>query len=169
MTKRDFFRIIIKLFGLYFLIGSISNIFSYVSMYQYENIIDIISLLPTFVLIALLFLIFFILVLKSDSIINLLNLDKGYDNDKIVITNFSDSMIIKIALILIGSYLIIDTLPGFLTQCFYFFKGRVGASTISVEVNFPSLIGLGIRILIGYLLVSNYKSLGKFLTKDKKN
>jgi len=87
MTKRDFFRIIIKLFGLYALILTVfiyipTNI-SYVT-FQFEPIV----LLWIFGAAALTALIYILLIRKTDLIIDFLKIDKGFDDDRIEFWKF---------------------------------------------------------------------------------
>ena len=103
MTKRDFFRILIKLFALY---GLILNVFNYLpynfSYMAYANDSSIYFMLLGFVLLTVAF--FVIIVWKTDAIINFLKLDKGFDDERIEFQNFNVKNIIKFALIFIGGF-----------------------------------------------------------------
>ncbi len=174
MTKRDFFKIIIKLFGLYSLILTIfyyipTNI-SYV-IYAFEPMI-LLWILGVF-LITLLIYIF--LIRKTDRIIDLLKIDKGFDDERIEFGNFNSRKIIQLALIVIGGFLIIDHLPNFLQYTYLAFKKEVSPS----EVNFMNVIDFGktidyfnwtisgINLIVGYVLLTNYARISKWLNRKE--
>jgi uncharacterized protein with PQ loop repeat len=178
MSKRDFFRVIIKLFGLYVAILAIftwipQTFGSYVSLRQ-----D-----PAFIFLfigslALSILMIYLLLFNVDKVINLLKLDKGFDDDVIELGNLSPKSIIVLSLILIGGILLVDNVPIFLTNTFYSFKDMVG-----VKQNYSGLIDFfdpikkvdyfewfiaGVNILLGYLLISNHNIVASKLTKESK-
>ena len=96
MTKKDFFRIIIKVFGLYFLVTFLfsvlpSNIaFVLIDLGWFE----IIWLLAVVLIFALLFI---LLILKPDKIIGWLKLEKGFDEKRIQFEKFNSENIIKLS------------------------------------------------------------------------
>lgn len=171
MTKKDLFRLIIKIFGLYSIITTIfsalpSNI-SWVIMQI--DITGIFWLIGTIIVICLLFL---FLVYKPDKIIGWLKLDRGFDNDTIEFQNFNSENIIKLAVIVIGGILILKNIPAFLSHTLFAFKS-------SVQTDFESnrIIKYGelkdyiywltsfLNIVIGYLLLTNYNYISRILKK----
>ncbi|CAH8283159.1 hypothetical protein EV196_102134 [Mariniflexile fucanivorans] len=176
MTKRDFFRIIIKLFGLYALILTIftyipTNI-SYVA-YQFEPIV----LLWIFGVAALTVLIYTLLIRKTDLIIDFLKIDKGFDDERIEFGNFNSQKIMQLALILIGGFLIIDYLPQFLQYTYLAFKKEVSPSGLNQleEFSFGKTKDYldwaisGINLIIGYILLTNYNRITNWINKKEKN
>jgi hypothetical protein len=176
MTKRDFFRIIIKLFGLYALILTVftyipRNI-SYVT-FQFEPIV----LLWIFGASVLIILIYVLLIRKTDLIINLLKLDKGFDDDRIEFGNFNSQKIIQLALILIGGFMIIDYLPDFLQYTYLAFKKEVSPNGLNFmeDSSFGKITDYfnwaisGLNLIGGYVLLTNYARITKWLNKKEKN
>ena len=167
MTKRDFFIIIIRLFGLYSLILSlftfIPNSFP-IAFYDIDTISMIWIIGATLITLG----IFLLLIFKSDKLVQILKLDKGFDDDKIEFGNFDQKNIIMLSSILIGGFLIIDNISGFLSQIIFFFK----ADLIGTEYNNLSYLQWtisGLNIIIGYLLITNHKSIAKLLRTEKTN
>ena len=164
MTKRDFFRVLIKIFGLYSLVLSIftlipqniSNV-----LFQFDIMMLLIILASSIISVGM----FLILLFKTDFIIDKLKLDKGYDDNQIIISNLTNESILKLALI-IGGFLIIDYLPAVLFDLINAFKTK--STLTSIEGNnvnyFDIVIGLA-NIIFGYLLITNYKSISQFLDK----
>jgi hypothetical protein len=176
MTKRDFFRIIIKLFGLYSLILTVFNYIpsniGYVTL-EFEPI----TLLWIFGASAFVLLVYIFLILKTDKIIDLLKIDKGFDDERIEIGNFNSERIFKFALIIIGGFLIIDFLPNFLQYTYLAFKSQVSPKGL----NYLEEIGFGkqsdyfnwtiatINIILGIILLTNYDKIAKWLMRKEKN
>jgi hypothetical protein len=176
MTKRDFFRIIIRLFGLYSLILTVFNYIptnlSYVA-FQFEPIV----LLWIFGASTLVVLIYILLIRKTDLIIDFLKIDKGFDDEQIVFGNFNDKKITQFVLILIGGFLIIDYLPEFLQYTYLAFKNKVSPSGLNqIEqfdfgktIDYFNWIISVINIVVGYLILTNYNRIIKWLYRKEKN
>ena len=86
---------------------------------------DFISFLIIGGVIVLAILMFLALLFKADKIVDLLNLDKGFDDEIIHLENFVGKNLIKISLIIIGGLMLLNNLSKFLTQCFFVFKSTV--------------------------------------------
>ena len=171
MTKRDFFKVLIKVFGLYSLITTLFGIVPINIGYIYEK--KELPVLAIVVLVSLLILgLFIILLFKADLVINLLKLDKGFDEDRIDFRNFNEQNLIKVCIIIIAAFLLVENIPEFLIQCYKAFENNI-QKTIStnlystIEVNYYVLVSSGISILIGYLMISNYKNMASYLLKRK--
>lgn len=167
MTKRDFFRLIIKIFGLYSLVLSLfsfipqnfSNFYFMKDDFWYFFII-ISSIL---LLIAL----FVILLYKTDFIIDKLKLTKSFDDDHIIIGNLNTESLYKFSIILIGGFMITSSFPNLLMDLINEFKLRISNHQISNHQSDNFWIGVKfLNLLIGYLLVTNCKSISKFLNKN---
>ena len=175
MTKRDFFRIIIKLFGLYSLILTVftyipTNI-SYVT-FQFEPIV----LLWIFGAVTLTVLVYILLIRKTDLIIDFLKLDKGFDDERIEFRNFNSQKIMHLALILIGGFLIIDYLPDFLQYTYLAFKKEVSPNGLNQLEDFSfgkitdyfNWVISGMNLIVGYILLTNYDRITKWLNRKEK-
>lgn len=163
MTKKDLFRIIIKLFGLYVLISALVVLsqavitYIYAYEYEYENVRFSLALLLLLALISYLFL------FKSDSIIHLFKLEKGFDTDQVTLNNFSQNSIIQLGLIIISCYFILLNVPILLTNLFYIFKDSVQKTGLSslIDVmnpalgNYYDLTISGLQIAMGVIILMN--------------
>ena len=82
MTKKDFFILIIKLFGLS---SAVTNIFSVIPtniVYALSEF-DVISILWITVASVIVVGLFVLLVIKAELVVKFLKLDKGFDDDRI--------------------------------------------------------------------------------------
>ena len=170
MTKRDFFKIIIKLFGLYSATITIftlipTNLSYTISSFEIEN--TVIAILSSIIYAAIAIGFFLLILLKSDKIIDLLKLDKGFDDEIIKFEKFNSLNIMRLAIILIGGIMIVNNFPKVLTFSFYAFRS---AAKVSIFDNYIidsrqsfNWIVAGINILVGYLLMTNFSSLSNWM------
>ncbi|MDD4971811.1 MAG: hypothetical protein PHT07_20485 [Paludibacter sp.] len=167
MTKKDFFRIIIKLFGLYWLI---SSLFSTGQFYYLSFIpgFTLPAVLMTILIFLVFLILFYILIFKTDLVIEWLNLGKGFDNDSIEFQNFNLDNILKLGVVIIGGTMILDNIAVFLNQSYLAFKVHTSAVADLIGLNGYSTYHWavsGTKILLGYLLLTNYPSISAFLLK----
>ncbi len=176
MTKRDFFRIIIKLFALY---SIILTVFSWIPSNFIYTVYDF-ELIPVLAAIAftlLAVLIYYVLIKKTDEIIEILNIDKGFDDERIEIGNLNAEKIVMLGIILIGGFLLISNLADFMQYSFLAFKSKVAKGGVigifdnnfGTSADYFNWTFSGINIIFGYLLLTNYDRIGKWLNKKNKN
>lgn len=166
MTKTDFFRIIIKLFGLYWLINTIFSLGQII--YFSTNNAGWIGILYSVIMLSILIFLFIVLIFKSDVIIGWLKLDKGFDDERIEFQNFNIENIMMLAIILIGATMILDNVATFLNQIYLGVKVFVSNQSYLVTINGQSsyhLILSTTKIVLGYVLLTNYPAVSKFLMK----
>ena len=174
MTKRDFFRIIIKLFGLYSLI---LVVFNYIPanigyMFRYFQWVALVWVLGLTTFVASIYV---FLILKVDRIIDLLKIDKGFDDDQIILGDFTTKKLVKFAILLIGGFLVVDYLPSFLHNSYIAFKEQAtdGRLNFIEDVQYKTSyfyrewILQGINILIGFLFLTNYQRLANWLVREE--
>ncbi len=169
MTKKDLFRLIIKIFGLYSIITTIfSALPSNISWVLTEiDTTGIIWLTGTVIVIVLLFI---FLVYKPDKIIAWLKLDRGFDDDTIEFQNFNSENILKVAVIVIAGILLLENIPVFLSHTLFAFKSSAQAdfeSTMIIkygELNdYICWLTSFLNIIIGYLMLTNYNYISRIL------
>jgi hypothetical protein len=166
MTKRDFFRILIKIFGLY---SAVITLFSVVpqnisSLYFGDESTYVI--LWVLAVLGIVISLFLFLLFKSDYIIDKLKLDKGFDEEQIILGDLNNENVFKLALIIIGGFLVIDYTPNLLFDMVNAFKLKATYTSIEgTNVDYFQIsIGI-INVIIGYLFITNYKSIANYLNK----
>lgn len=175
MTKRDFFRIIIKIFGLYSLILTVFIVLP--TSMGYITDFDPTTLLWIFGITVLIVLMFAFLIYNTDKIINLLKLHKGFDDDRIELGNFNNEKILQFALILIGGFLFLGHLPDFLQYCYPAFKKQVAPNGLNFmegmafgsSVDYFNWAISGMNLIMGYLILTNYNRIATWATRKEKN
>ncbi|MBC9796125.1 hypothetical protein [Sinomicrobium weinanense] len=154
MTKRDFFILLIKMFGLYSVVTTLFSVlpgnlpFAIMGTDTYTIILIAVTVLIAIGL-------FVALIFKSDRIVTLLKLDKGFDEDKIELGNLKPADIIKIAAFIIGGLLVLDHLPSFLIYSFFAFRSHMAGVASGAPDRFNWIIS-GLNVIIGFLLLTNY-------------
>lgn len=173
MTKRDFFRLVIKLFGLYTIVRSLLVVLpsSLTILFNGSNFIG--SLAWFIGVIAAAIGLYVLLILKADTIINWLKLDKGFDDNNMNISNLNITKLLTLGLIIIGGLLIINSLISLVTNVttivstrMQYFDGNTGISSFTQNRSYISVIGNILSIIIGYFLLVKATYLGQRFGND---
>ena len=167
MTKRDFFIIIIKLFGLLSVVTSIFSVIPSNILFALMDI-DLFSVIWITVAMVIVIGLFVLLIFKSDKVVKLLKLDKGFDDERIEIGNLNTNSIVKLAVIIIGGFLILDNIPAFLSHTLYAFKGDIVGIYYDTMDKFNWAVN-GINLVLGFLLLTNYNTVSKILRIKENN
>lgn len=172
MTKKDLFRVILKLAGLYFLFTMLfSAVPSMIVFILYGDNANLINMILSIGTSFFLVLIFYILVFKPDLVINMLKLDKHFDDDTIIIKRPSLLNILQVGIIILGLSVIVKQLPTFITRLFFLFKSYVidsGADiasnmTIANLTDYMSWTNDIVSLTICFLMVTNSKIISKYI------
>ncbi|MDH5598883.1 MAG: hypothetical protein OEY34_07155 [Cyclobacteriaceae bacterium] len=175
MTKKDFFRIVIKLFGLYSSILTIFTIFPsvYSIIYAYEGFqlwdFMIYVTIPLFLSLLFLYALFF----QPDFFISKLKLDQGFDDDDVKIDSNNPQSIIYFAIILIGGYFFVSNFSPFLLNTHFLFKNSIQDYSESYffgeDLNDYTMkwVQSLINLSLGYLIVSNAQFISAKLAGKK--
>lgn len=176
MTKKDFFRIIIKLFGLYAGVITLFNVVptSISNLAIYDESILIIFIIG---MVALILFLYSLLIFRTDRIIKFLKLDKGFDDDDLKIDFLTNGSVVKVALVILGLYLMVAYIPDFFLNTFYAFKGSMDSQTNdgfnfyeNQIANYFNWAISAINIAVGYLITTNYALISNWILKgEKKN
>lgn len=161
MTKRDLFKIIFKLFGVYLIIGIIDIAMTTVVYSFYD--IDLAAIALNILILAMLSGLIYIVLFKSDLIINALKLDKGFDNDMSNLKISSETSIVKAGLVIICIYFMIDSIPDIIQNVFYAFKNSFASSNLDKldvsiwrsKANYGVLSSAIIKFVLSLIVLAN--------------
>ena len=166
MTKRDLFRILIKLTGIYACIVIIINLVKNLSFIGSLGI-DSYKLLLGILLFSIVGLTVMIyIIIKPNTIINLLKLDKGYDDNKLdVHINFTT--MVSLILILSACYLFVDNIGLLINNIIfniYESQTMMYNTNLTGKIFYPAT-----NIIISTLLLLYYHPIAKYIvTKGSK-
>ena len=167
MTKRDLFRVLIKILGIYLLINVwvTSLPFSFYVFAEQETQFAVFSFLGGILLESALFL---FIILKTDLIIKWLKLDNRYDDEHVEIKHLNSEIILELGAIIIGGLLLVDNIPPILSNIYIAFQSSVGKEiSNSVPQTQPTLqiVITVVKLIVGYFLISRHKDVAKLFKK----
>lgn len=169
MEIKDFFKLTLKLIAIFYGIDAIYNIaglMQYFALSFQYSYISIIWVIGSSLLIVLTYYLIFV---KSDWLIRVLKIDQGFEGKKVHFGNLTSNEILKIGLIIFGLFMIVWGLPNFVTNLFYAFKYSAGPqfadNQTAVQHDYFEMTQSGIYIVLGYLMVSNYKNIARWFDK----
>lgn len=165
MTKKDFFIIIIKLFGLYLLIGVLFNSIS-ISLPYILNNSDALGYFIVFISTLIPLALFILLIFQAEKIIYLLKLDKGFDEERIDFGNLEAIHILKIAVFILGGIILVDNIPVFISQIINSLEARLHNESMSSYQKIYWIASF-IKIIIGYLFVTYFDLISQKLLKKQ--
>lgn len=165
MTKRDFFILVIKLFGLMSVVTSLfSGILGNISFALMEP--DVLIIVWMIIAVLMIIGLFIVLIFKADKIVGLLKLEKGFDDERIELGNLKSTDIVKIGTFIIGGMLMLNNIPDFLSHTLFAFKGDVAGQIYDSNDKYQWLAS-AINIVVGYLLLTNFSFVASLLRTKK--
>lgn len=168
MSIKTFWTILIKILGLLLILGALIVVPQWLySLYAAYQTGDNESFIILSSIILIVFLIYFFIfrfcIYKTSWVIEKLKLDKGFESDFIEL-NSNENKIISIAIIVIGALMFEESIPVLFRQIFVFFQQE------SLFKDYPEsgwMIFNFIKVLIGYLLMTNSFKIAKLIDKQK--
>lgn len=176
MTPKSLFNIILKIFGLLFLREIIYTALPLINLLPFfarENSFGIIqnnyeplAIVSTLAVIAIYSFITYLLIIKTNNIINTLRLDKGF-NQETFSFNISSSLVLTIALIVTGGIILVNEIPNFCKNVFAYFQER-SLTHGMIKPNFSYIIISAVKIIIALLLIGERQRIIGFVQKRHK-
>lgn len=161
MTNKDFFRLMIKLFGLYqFLLLIFTSLPSNLQL-LFNDFFSISSIITLILITLFILAVYYVFVKKPDLIIDFFKLDKGFDNNEITVSNLNSDTILQIGMVLIGGFLIVDNFSYFISSFITYFKISYMSENLESLKIFESLILGGANLIIGFCLIIYRKQIAK--------
>jgi len=176
MKVKSFFMIVVRIIGLFMLINMfkqlpfiISQLSSMATMAQWSAMFDkevnteIVPIVTFSVVFAiLLFLIVYFLLMRPGKLINILQLDTGFEEEKFEL-HFSNSTILRISIIVIGGVVLLYEFPRFVHEIFFLWQ----AKQIKWIENpgMKDFIFSSVVIVISYFLIYYNKKIVEYIEK----
>jgi len=171
MTIRTFWTIFIKILGIWLVLDGITVIPQYLSVVSaslfysdsYETTENFALTFSMLLLTGLIYI--FILrmfVFKTDWLIDKLQLDKGFSEEKIEL-NVHGQTVLTIATIVTGGLILVDSLPDLCRQVFVFFQQK---AMFRENPSSGGIIFQLAKTVVGYLLMTNSQAVVKFIDRQ---
>lgn len=166
MSSRSLFNIIIKIFGLFLLKEALSissNILSSALMLVTDDakLYLVTCIMPFFVYSGTAYVFLF----HSDWLVRKLKLTK--DIDEYIETNIHRTVILYIAIIILGGYILVDEMPETCQYLFYYYRDKVYAADLPAQFR-PALTISVSKIIIALLIIRYSKSITLVIDKNRK-
>jgi hypothetical protein len=170
MKIRDLFIIILKVIGLFFVkdlfISLINSILLVISVYFLPSYVGFEGSFLSPLAFIIYLLLAYLLIFKTDWIISKLRLDKGFSNDEINI-NIHRSVILSIALIILGGIIILDEFPLLIEHLYT--KHQIKDSTTVSQSHFTAPIVYDIcKLIVGFILIYYHRTIVNFIEYKRK-
>ena len=163
MTNKDFFRLMIKLFGIYQFLLLIFTFLPSNLQLLFNDFFSIGSIISIILITLFILAVYYVFVKNPDLIINFFKLDRGFDKNEITVSNLNSDTILQIGMVLIGSFLVVDNLGYFISSFITYFKISYMKETFESLKNFEALILGGVNLISGFCLIIYRKQIaGKF-------
>jgi len=165
MTKRDFFVLIIKLFGLYWLVMTfftqIPSTISYIAIDSSWTF-----LIYTIAIYAFILSIFIFLIFQSEKIVKLLQLERGFDDERIDLGKADNTQIAKVGVFIIGGILFVKNAGYLIHDTINAFYWDINGLEIDEDYKTNWFLS-AINIAIGLILITNYHNISNLLNRKK--
>lgn len=167
MLIKTFWKILIKIIGLWLLFSCVSIIPQFFSTLSFTNgdlntksltliWLMLIASIIIYILIVRLFL------FRTDWIVEKLKLDKNFNEERIDL-EIKSSTVLTISIIVIGGLILVESLPSFCSRLFEFYQQKNLLKDYH-ETNW--LIFHFLKNIIGYLLMTNGSNLTKYIEQE---
>ncbi|WP_276502066.1 hypothetical protein [Terrimonas pollutisoli] len=172
MSPKSLFLIILKVFGLFFIKDFLATIPQVLAAFLYLTNPDLRTeaiwmILSTLATLTVYWFVCYYLIFRSEQIIEVLNLDKGFSQDTFSF-NIHRSTVLSISIILVGGLLIVFEIPNFCKQLFgYFQETRLTGGQTNPTLMYTAFSG--IKIVIGLFLIVGQRQIVNFIELRRKN
>ena len=167
MTIRTFWTLFLKILGIWLILSGLTVIPSFVSAFTFfgenhNNLYAAVYIAAMLILtVVLYFVVLKLLVFNSGWLIDKLKLERGLEEANLDIS-ITLKTVLTIATIVIGGLIFVDAFPMLCKQIFFFIQQK---SVFREDPQFSWIIFYSIKVLIGYLLMTNSKLVIEFIGK----
>lgn len=172
MTPDTFWKIFLRIFGLYLIWQTLTIVPSFFATVMYyintKDQLSIFNALWAIVFIALFFIaIIRYCLFKTDRTIAKLRLTRGLPEDTIEV-NIHRSSLLSIAVIVLGGVMLADGLPSLLYNIFDYIQREETALKFTENRATPYLIANLLKVVIGYFMMSDNRLVVNFIERKRR-
>ncbi|MBL7997436.1 MAG: hypothetical protein JNL32_02245 [Candidatus Kapabacteria bacterium] len=166
MTKRDFFIIMVKMFGLYAL-SDILFAFPQRVIYMMNNF-ELLYLVWSIALLVAFIAVTMIILRSAGTIVSLLKLDKGFDDPMIVMGNLNPTSLLKIGLVIVGGFTVVNYAPIVITTLYFTLReDTYQLYDIPSPTKLYNTIVDILQLIFGLLVVIKYDTLAGWIHPEE--
>lgn len=176
MTKKDLFRILLKIFG-------VINFFTFIVFYTVQLVLSFFygENEPMYLIINILSLViayafFHLTIFKPDVVLHFFKLDKGFDTETIDFKELNLKQLLQTGLLLFSLYILIFTLPTVIYEGLKLFKQSIETKPVNLFQSPTTYVDNSffyidcIKLGLAFLILTNYKTISdRILRINAKN
>ncbi|MBK8873827.1 MAG: hypothetical protein IPN13_07855 [Bacteroidetes bacterium] len=167
MTIRTFWTIFLKILGIWLVLDSVTVIPQFISSLFYPDPYDTGLGLPLSIAVLLLTIGVYLFILrlfvfKTAWLIDKLHLEKGFDEEKIVL-NVQLTTVLTVTTIVIGGLMFVDSLPALCKEIFVFLQQK---NIFRENPESGWIIFHLVKTILSYLIMTNSKQVVAFFNKQ---
>lgn len=171
MTPRSLFMIVLKCLGVFFIKEFLLLIPQLLSVFLYFTADDMMIrgiwlFLTTIVQLAIYSLVFYYLIFKTDVVIQKLQLEKGFSEEKFSF-NIHRSSVLSMIIIITGIIVIVDVIPTFCKLLFRYIQALQMPAHSYADIT--TLLGPTAQLIIGLILIGSHKQLVNFIERKRRS
>ena len=173
MTPRTLWIILLKILGLYIFLQSLyvlPEVFAISVMQRNDHInTDILNVAASLLFTISIYLFMFAgLVFKTNWLIDKFRLDQGFIEEKIEL-NVHRSTVLRIAIIVTGAILFVDSLPQLLKELFSYYQEINSYNGFKKYPYAGWIIFRVVKVLISYFMMTSSRLIVNFIERKRKN
>jgi len=171
MTPRSLFNIIVKILGIFLIkdiLVTIPQFFVSVALFARTDAMPeaLWNFLGFLGILCIEAIFCYCLIFRTEWIIRRLKLDQGFDQETIPI-NIHRSDILKISIIVIGGFLLVNEIPNFCWQVVsYLQEKRMTHGVTNPKIQYAVIAG--IKVVIGILLIAEQRLFVNLIERQRK-
>jgi len=172
MTTRSFWIILIKILGIWFMLDSLQIIYSYLTYIPLMSSGSTLSAVLTAIgmttlIIIIFFLILYLCLFRTEWIIDKLQLDRGFPEEKFEL-NMHRSSIYAISIIVIGGIILLRSFPDLCRQIILYFQQSSLPRDYSSNPTWSYILLNFIQTLIGVYFITSNRTIVNFIENQRR-
>jgi hypothetical protein len=175
MSPRSFWSIVIKLFSIYLFIQSVTllpqllaTIPFYISHGFNNNDGSIFNIGVSVIIITIYVLLLWYCIFKTDQVIDMLKLDKGFSDQRFEF-NMHRSTVLKIAIMVTGGLILMDSIPLLCRNIFVYFQLDDKFMTFKQNPNSSYVVLFFVKSVIGYFMLTSSRIIVNLIERKRRD
>jgi len=163
--------IILKCLGVFFIKEFLLLIPQFLTVFLYFTNSEMIVrgiwvFLATVVQLAIYFLVFYYLIFKTGRVIEKLQLEKGFNEERFSF-NIHRSSVLSIVIIITGILVIVDVIPTFCKNLFNYIRELQSSYQSAADIT--KMLGPIAQLILGLVLVGSQRQIVNFIERKRRN
>ena len=166
MSPRDFFRVVLKILAILMIVNGVVPAFSQLITYFGRETYIALLLLGMAIFFGF---IAWVILIKTDEIIEVLKLDRGYQTEEFTFGEPHTGKIIRLACIIAGLYMFFESVPDILVEFLMYLRLDVSESLyVDFNMNSEYFLLKGVfKMVFGLILILSRHRIARLFSSNK--